>query len=305
MQETTQTRSAPSTRLLGNGTLQTLIHPSGSGHSSHDWVALTRSSNDALEDHLGYYVYLRDLDTDAVWSVTPKPTLAPIELLPVAPRPGLFRVKSCLHGLEAEMDVAVSADHPLEIRRIRLTDTTGKPRRIEVTSYVEIVLNHPMADEAHPAFSKLFVQTEADEKLGVLLAHRRPRSSGETGLWIMHSAHGGEDGQYETDRAEFIGRGHSLARPAALAPGKRLANTLGNVLDPVFASRRTVNLEAGQTGEIAYTLGVATEREEAIKLRLQASTAKKIETQFDKADKRERACLKELDMTQDQADHYQ
>ena len=69
----------------------------------------------------------------------------------------------------------------------------------------------PAADAAHPAFSKMFVQTEYDAKAGVILATRRQRSPTEPEVWAAHLAIvEGEtvgDTEMETDRARFLGRG--------------------------------------------------------------------------------------------------
>src|SRR6185295_4388652 len=101
---------------------------------------------------------------------------------------------------------------------------------------------HPDADHAHPAFSKLFVQTERETEPFALLARRRPRSPGERHPWLAHGLAGTRPNEVETDRARFHGRGGSRARPAALAPGARLSGTLGNVLDPILALRRNLTV---------------------------------------------------------------
>ena len=46
------------------------------------------------------------------------------------------------------------------MRRLVLTNRSARPREIEVTSYAEVVLAPLGADMAHPAFQKLFVETE-------------------------------------------------------------------------------------------------------------------------------------------------
>ena len=72
------------------------------------------------------------------------------------------------------------ADADVELRRLTLTNRSKRRRRIEVTSYLEVVLNSRAGHASHPAFSKLFVETEIDGAAGVLLARRRPRSHDET-----------------------------------------------------------------------------------------------------------------------------
>ena len=86
------------------------------------------------------------------------------------------------------LEVLVSAEDDGEVRRVTLTNTGRRPREIEVTSYAELVLATPAADSAHPAFSKMFVQTEHLPEFGALIATRRPRSPDEAPVWAAHFA---------------------------------------------------------------------------------------------------------------------
>ena len=87
----------------------------------------------------------------------------------------------------------------------------------------------------------------------MLLARRRPRGSEPAPPELAHALLGPGAASYETDRARFLGRGRSLARPAAQAPGAPLTGTLGNVLDPITSWRRDVTLAPGES---AAWLGV-------------------------------------------------
>src|SRR5690606_6070081 len=146
--------------------------------------------------------------------------------------------------LTTMMDVIVSGEDDGEVRRICLTNNGRRPREIELTSYAEIVLAAPAADNAHPAFSKMFVQTEHLAEFGALVATRRPRSHDEPRLWAAHFAvvEGdiAADPQYETDRARFLGRGRAIAEAVALEGGRPLSNTVGTILDPIFSLRQRV-----------------------------------------------------------------
>ena len=57
---------------------------------------------------------------------------------------------------------------------------------MELTSYAEIVLAPRRADRAHPAFGKLFLETEWVASSTALLARRRPRGNGEPSVWAVH-----------------------------------------------------------------------------------------------------------------------
>src|SRR4030095_15342942 len=93
-------------------------------------------------------------------------------------------------------------------------------RELDVTSYAEIVLAPAVADLAHPAFGKLFVETEYRADSAALVCHRRPREAGDPAAGPFHalSLDGRPQGplEWETDRARFLGRGRSPADPAAL-----------------------------------------------------------------------------------------
>src|SRR5690606_11205509 len=121
-------------------------------------------------------------------------------------------------------------------------------------------------DMAHPAFSKMFVQTEYAAEVGALIATRRLRSHAETQVWAAHLAVvEGEivsDPQYETDRARFVGRGRSTGTAAAIAAGGSLSNTVGTVLDPIFSLRQRVRIAPGKVARIAYWTVVASSRAE-------------------------------------------
>ena len=121
---------------------------------------------------------------------------------------------------------------------------------------------------AHPAFSNLFVQTEFARKSSALLCTRRARSAEERPPWLLHLmlGQGGEQGEIscETDRSRFVGRGGTLANPAAMQDLSPLSNTVGSVLDPIISLRRTVSLPPHGTAIIDLVVGVTESRETAL-----------------------------------------
>ncbi|MDG4550997.1 MAG: glycosyl transferase [Candidatus Contendobacter sp.] len=256
--------------LLSNGRYAVLLSAAGTGYSTWNGLALTRWNGDPVEDSDGFFLYLRDRDSDECWSLGQQPVAAPEARR--ASRFGDGSAKLCCEhaGIEAEMTVVVPGDADVELRRVILRNHGDQPRRIELISYAEVVLNARAADMAHPAFSKLFVQTEWVVAQRALLARRRPRAAGEPVCWLVHTLIDAEDEidppSYETDRARFIGRGYSLAAPKALAETGPWSGMVGNVLDPIVSLRRTVQLAAGGAAQITFLLGAAAEREEALAL---------------------------------------
>ncbi len=259
---------APAAALhrLTNGRYELLISDSGAGQSSCNGIALNRWRNDPIQDDLGSIVYLRDLDTGRYWSLGYQPTRTSTGRYRAGLDGERFAVEREDEGIEARLAVSIDAHADLERRRVRLRNLSARARRVELTSYLEVVLFPADADAAHPAFAKLFVQTERDPASGALLARRRPRAQHEAWPWMVHALAGAEPVQWESDRARFLGRGRTPASPAALLGDAPLSGTVGNVLDPVLSLRTVVELAPGEEVETLFLTGVAPDRAGALRL---------------------------------------
>ncbi|HEY5220059.1 MAG TPA: protein ndvB, partial [Gemmatimonadaceae bacterium] len=123
---------------------------------------------------------------------------------------------------------------------------------------------------AHPAFSNLFIETESVAELDALLATRRRRSPEDAEIWLAHVvAVEGEtigDLEWETDRAQFLGRGRTARVPHAETDGRELSNTVGAVLDPIVSFRRRVRIRPGKTVRVAFATLVASSRSAVLDL---------------------------------------
>jgi cyclic beta-1,2-glucan synthetase len=194
------------------------------------------------------------------------------------------------------------------LRRITIANRSSVARVIEVTSYAEVVLALPAADAAHPAFSNLFVQTEFAQKSSAILCTRRARSEEERPPWLLHLmvGQGGEQGEIscETDRARFVGRGGSLASPAAMQSASSLSNTVGSVLDPIIALRRTVALAPNETAVVDLVLGVTESREAALAHVEKYQSSRMADRAFDLAWTHSQVMLHQLDATEAEAQLY-
>ena len=256
--------SAPHGRVLSNGRYWTLVSGAGTGLSQCGWFAVTRWSGDRIADHSGVLVYLRDLDSGELWSLGAAPVGAVGGTFFARSAPGSMTLGRRHEGIEATCETIVAADVDAELRRIVLRNRATAARRIEVTVYAEMIVGHRGADDGHPAFSKLFVETAFDPATGVVTARRRPRSNEESPLWAAATLTGEGELQLETDRCRFIGRGRHLQSPAALTGHAALSGSTGSVLDPVFALRRVVSLEPGAEASLVWTLSAGTTREQVI-----------------------------------------
>jgi cyclic beta-1,2-glucan synthetase len=262
--------ATPATQLLSNGRYAVTLTAAGSGYSTWRDLAVTRWREDATSDDWGSYVFMRDVVNGEFWSATCQPLGLEPESYEVTFNEDRAQFARRDGSLATMLEVVVSAEDDAEVRRLTITNYGDQARELEVTSYAELVLAPQAADVAHPAFSKLFVETEHLAALGAILATRRRRAPSEPQIWAAHLAvvEGETVGhrEFETDRARFLGRGGGVRSPGAIVNGRPLSCATGAVLDPIFALRRRVRIEPGKTARIDFWTMLAATREDVLGL---------------------------------------
>jgi len=258
----------PKTQLLGNGRYRLMITNAGGGYSQWGDFEITRWRSDRTRDSWGTFCYIQEADSDRLWSNTYQPICGDVE--PYSVHFALDRAvyQRTDHSIQTQTEVIVSAEDDVEIRRITLTNRSITTRRLNLTSYIELSMAQHNADRQHPAFNKLFIQTEAVPEQQAVLAYRRPRMEEEPSIYIAHSITleqaSDAEMQYETDRRRFIGRGRTLANP--LGAYQELSNSQGFVLDPILSMRRSLTLSPGQHVQFSMILAAGETREQVLKL---------------------------------------
>ncbi|MBB1498512.1 GH36-type glycosyl hydrolase domain-containing protein [Paracoccus sp. MC1862] len=253
--------------LLSNGPFSTILSSTGAGRSVLGGVALNRWSPDPTMDDGGIFVFLRDMQSGEWWSATHSPCAGTDERSSVVFADHKAEFLKTANAIESRLEVIAAAGGHADGRRLTLRNRSGSDKTIEITSYGEIVLDNPASDRAHPAFSKMFVQTEIRDGGTLIAADRRPRDPRGRSVHMAHLVAGPEGAitpgaEAETDRRAFIGRGRSIRDPAALDRGATLTGAHGHTLDPVFAIRRRVRVPAGKSVSLVFWTLIADTAEE-------------------------------------------
>ena len=169
-----------------------------------------------------------------------------------------------------------------------LVNISRKSAGWKLTSYLELALAPHKADRAHPAFNKLFIETEWLPHCEALLARRRPRRLDEKPIWVAHlmvpeasSIEPTRSSMKPTARASSAGAARSKI-PSALTGG--LTKSVGAVLDPIFSLRRRVTIQPNERFQFAIVTVMADTREAVIGLAERYS-------EFRACDARFRDCL--------------
>ena len=268
----------PHVHYLSNGRYSLLISATGGGFSRWGDFDLTRWRADTTRDDWGTWLYVQDRESGKLWSAGYQPT----GVSPTTHDARFYAHKAEFRRTDDQialtLEIAVAADDDVEIRRVTVHNQGEQPRRLALTSYAEVVMADPATDQRHPAFNKLFIESEYVPELDALLFRRRPRAESDASIFVAHFVlcEGGKSGpstDYESDRATFLGRGGAGARaPAALVtvPGAetapRLGGTVGATLDPIMSLQREVELQAGETEQLAFLTVAAASRAEVLAL---------------------------------------
>jgi hypothetical protein len=178
--------ATPRTQLLSNGSCSVMLTNSGGGYLRWRDLDITRWRADTTCDVPGPVCYIRDLDAGTLWSVTHHPVRSSESRYTwnFTPDKAEFRRRS--GPCDTFTEIAVSAEDDAEVRRVTLVNVSRKTCRLELTSYLELALAPHKTDRAHPAFNKLFIETEWLPQCQALLARRRPRSPQDQPVWAAH-----------------------------------------------------------------------------------------------------------------------
>ena len=104
--------------LLSNGTYSVMLSDSGAGFSRWRDLAVTRWCEDVTRDDWGSYLLLRDDDSGAVWSATRQPFGAASPDVAVTFSDGRAEFLRREGMLDSTLEIAVSADADIELRRL-------------------------------------------------------------------------------------------------------------------------------------------------------------------------------------------
>jgi len=264
--------ATPRTQLLCNGRYGLMVTGVGGGYSRWNNFEITRWRSDTTRDSWGTFCYIRDADSGRLWCNTYHPTGGKVNQFCANFTLDRAVFRRVDNDIESETEIIVAPEDDVEIRRVTLINRSTRTRRIELTSYAELALAPHNADRQHPAFNKLFIQTEAVPEQRALLACRRPRSGSEPLVYVAHrftletGAGDSMNGplRFETDRRRFIGRGRTLASP--MGAFQEPDGSQGFVLDPILSLRQSLSLAPDQRVQVSLVLAAGASRDEVIAL---------------------------------------
>ncbi|MDD1750897.1 MAG: cyclic beta 1-2 glucan synthetase, partial [Methanothrix sp.] len=251
-----QSTPAPWSNVIANPNFGTVISECGGAYTwseNSQQFRLTPWYNDPVSDCSGEALYIRDEESGAFWSPSALPARGKTPY-------------TCRHGfgysvfehrelqIASELWVYVAMDAPVKFCRLVIRNESSVPRRLSVTSYIELVLGEIRSK------TEMHVATEIDSRTGALLC-RNPYNTDFPGRIVFLDVNT-EMSSFTGDRTEFLGRNGSMARPSALVK-ERLSNRVGAAMDPCAALQVKIDLAEGEESEIVFTCGTGRNVEDA------------------------------------------
>jgi len=258
------------TQLLSNGRYSVALRANGAGvsrwRSGNRTYNVSRWRDDPLRDACGTFIYLRAAPQERFHSLTQHPAPHPDWRYQATFLADRVQFEMASSTLEATTTVLVSPEDDTELRTVTLRNLSSEEVTLELVSCFEAVLTDPRADEAHPAFSNLFVQTEWHAGWRALLLSRRPRLQGDPAMAAAHFLADSEANvrtiDFISDRRAFLGRGRGPGEPALLAEARGEGHTPINGLDPVAGLRVRLRIPAGGLARLSFATAAAPNTEE-------------------------------------------
>ncbi len=299
--------NSPVVNYLSNGKYSLMITSDGDGFSKYEDRMLYRWRSD-IYANTGNYIYIKDMNQGKLWSASYHPTRTEPEDYHVVFCPHQAEFKRRDGDISSHMIVSLDADHDFEIRKVIFTNHGNKEKQLEVTSYLEVVDDTHLADLSHPAFNKLFLESEYLEEQEIFLTKRRRKTENDN-PYVMHMVRTGtklcKKLEYENDRKRFIGRNNTLENPDFVVNSIAFFNNSGFCNDPIMSLRAQFCIGAGETACFSFITGVCGSKEEAIKIAGELNVSYRIDDILEKFRLQKDLELKYLEITRTQLNAFQ
>ena len=269
----------PQLSVLSNSKYTVLINDRGNGFSRYNTIQLNRYRKITEQDY-GTYLYIKDLDSQKIWSNT----FAPTNIVPnkynvvfANDRIKFLRVDN---NVATQTEIIVTKDHPVEIRKVTFKNNLDINKKLELTTFNEVILEPNIDDIIHRTFRNLFISSKYDEENQALIMCRRNNSKKVSNYMVgkLLVENNSYAISYETERNKFIGRGHNIFDANAL--NNKLSNEAGTNIDPILSLRTTIDIPAHKEKTVYYIQGFSKSMDGIKEILTQYNNSQNIEKAF-------------------------
>lgn len=268
----------PQISALSNSNYTVLINDRGNGFSRYHTIQLNRYRKITEQDY-GTYLYIKDLNSKEVWSNTFAPTNVVPDKYNVVFANDRIKFTRVDNDIATHTEIIVTKEHSAEIRKVTFKNNSDVNRKLELTTYNEVILEPNIDDIVHRAFKNLFISSEFDD-INKALIMKRQNNSDRISNYMVGKLLCDDKATifYETERNAFIGRGHNTFDAVAL--NGKLSNEAGINIDPIMSLRTTIEIAPHKEKTIYYIQGFSKSKDGIYDILQSYDEPKKIEKAF-------------------------
>ena len=250
----------PEVSVLSNKKYSLIMNDRGDSFSRYRTIQLNRYRKVSEQDY-GLFLYIKDLDTNYVWSNTFAPMNRKADKYEIVFASDKIKYLRQDGDISTKTEIIVTKEHHSEIRKITFKNDSNEDKHLQLTTYTEPILSENMNDVSHRVFNSMFLSSTIDKDTHSVIVKRKSREDGNSNTYMFNRLVAGDsEYSYETERDNFIGRNHNPTDPIAL--NKDLSNYEGDNLDPVISIRTDIVVEANKSKEIFILSGFGRSREQ-------------------------------------------
>ena len=203
--------------------------------------------NNVPVDNGGRYFYIKDGDT--VWNPGWKPTRTELDSYCCRHGMGYTVITGKKNGLTASQLSFVPLGTDAEVHQITLTNETGAPKDVILTSFVEFCLWNAQDDMLN--FQRNFSTGEVEIE-GSVIYHKTEYRE-RRNHYAFYAVNQPVDG-FDTDMETFLGLYNGFDAPNSVTTGK-MGNSVASGWQPIASHQLKVHLAAGETRKFNFVLG--------------------------------------------------
>jgi cellobiose phosphorylase len=250
---TTPKTPLPWINYLGSQEMFGIISNTGGGYSFYKDAKLRRITryryNNVPVDQGGKYFYIRDCETGDFWSPTWQPVKKDLDEYECRHGLNYTRISAKYAGIESEILYFIPLGADVEIHRVKLANTSEKPRKLSLFSLIEFCLWNADDDDRNFQRNLNTGEVEVD---GAFIYHRTEYR--ERRNHYAYYAVNRIPSSFDTQREDFFGAYRGFENPEAVENGE-CSNSIAHGWSPVASHCIDITLEPGAEDELIFVLG--------------------------------------------------
>lgn len=268
--------------VISNDKYTVVMDQYGNGYSNYKDIQVNRFKITDDETQ-GILFFIKDIKNKRIWTNTYSKYLSKPDKYAIAFCPDMNKISRVDGSIKTVTKVIIANDEPVEIRRIELSNTGNMTQILELTSYIEPILSDRMQDYAHKAFNNLFLTYEYIDNIDTILVKRKNRDPEGQSIFMaikLFSENENIDTEYEINKEKFFGR-DNINLPVSVENSIPLSKKIENVVDPIVALRKIININPEETKKVSLIISVGSSKEEVLNKIIQFSSSEALERVFE------------------------